>query len=667
MKRFYQSTGGKIILFLICLFSIAGAAASLLAGLYILDNDYNVYTSTDRQIFASKMKKQLFYEGENFLYGLKDPEADKQTVTPRDYDSNVVFEVLDHKDRLIYAIDPELEIDEESVRTFTYEVTFEDGRVILVQTKEDILLDGEWIHHSPVGYETIGVFEHDQNAKMITRTYTVTVGLIKGLPLNDGYNYLWYKIHFFYSIRYVILVLGTASLLLGLISFILLLLGAGHVADKDELVPDLLYSIPWDLMACIWGIVALPICLLIGKFFRTDYLSAGVVFLAGTLIAVPTGIGLCICLASRLKQHTLWKTSLLGKCWRLFWNLVKKCINLLKQLLLNMPLVWRTGLVLLVISALELLALFLARWDPDNYVILWFLEKCLLIPLILLFVLNLRRLEKGAKALAEGNLSYHTETENLFPGVRKSADHLNQIGLGMSRAVEERLKSERMKTELITNVSHDIKTPLTSVINYANLINEEREHPEKVEEYAEVLIRQSDRLKRLLEDLVEASKASTGNLDVDMLPCSASVFLDQIAGEYEEKIRQADLSLVQKLPEKDLIILADGRRMWRLFSNLINNICKYSLPGSRVYLTLEEQDGKAVFSFKNTSREPLNLSEEELLERFTRGDASRHTEGSGLGLSIAKSMADLQGGNLRLTTDGDLFKAVVEFPIVETK
>ena len=252
----------------------------------------------------------------------------------------------------------------------------------------------------------------------------------------------------------------------------------------------------------------------------------------------------------------------------------------------------------------------------------------------------------------------------MFWDLKRHGEDLNNIAKGMAIAVDDRLRSERMKTELITNVSHDIKTPLTSIINYATLISEEKSGNERIDEYTEVLVRQSERLKRLIDDLVEASKASTGNLEVEPVPCSASVFLDQASGEYSEKLEAADLTLVTKAQEKEMTIMADGRRMWRIFDNLMNNICKYAMPGTRVYLSLEEADGRAVFTFKNTSREELDISEEELMERFTRGDKSRNTEGNGLGLSIAKSLAELQGGTLELSIDGDLFKATVSFPVI---
>jgi signal transduction histidine kinase len=220
-----------------------------------------------------------------------------------------------------------------------------------------------------------------------------------------------------------------------------------------------------------------------------------------------------------------------------------------------------------------------------------------------------------------------------------------------------------MKTELITNVSHDIKTPLTSIINYADLIAREKPENEKIAEYCEVLTRQSGKLKRLIEDLVEASKASTGNLEVNPVPCDASIFLQQAGGEYEEKLEAAGLSLVTKLPDREIMILADSRRMWRVFDNLMNNVCKYSQQGTRVYLSLEAEGQEAVITFKNTSARQLDISPEELMERFVRGDSSRNTEGNGLGLSIARSLTELQGGSFSLQVDGDLFKAILRFPI----
>ena len=244
---------------------------------------------------------------------------------------------------------------------------------------------------------------------------------------------------------------------------------------------------------------------------------------------------------------------------------------------------------------------------------------------------------------------------------KKHAENLNKIGEGMSRAVDERMKSERFKTELITNVSHDIKTPLTSIINYVDLLGKEELHNDKAAEYLEVLDRQSSKLKKLIEDLVEASKASTGSLPVSNERIEAGVFLTQTVGEFEEKLSLVGLELIVNKPLEQVYIMADGRHLWRVVDNLMNNICKYAQPDSRVYVNLDSTGECVTITFKNMSKYPLNISGEELMERFVRGDQSRNTEGHGLGLSIAKSLMDLMKGELEIIVDGDLFKVVLRF------
>ena len=226
------------------------------------------------------------------------------------------------------------------------------------------------------------------------------------------------------------------------------------------------------------------------------------------------------------------------------------------------------------------------------------------------------------------------------------------------------MKSEHFQTELITNVSHDIKTPLTSIINYVDLLGKERLDNPKAQEYLEVLSRQSARLKKLIEHLIEASKASTGNLKVELEICDAQVTLVQTIGEYEEKLAQGQIELQIREPDEPVRIKADSRHLWRVFDNLMNNICKYAQPGTRAYVNLERVGDQACITFRNISREPLNITSEELLERFVRGDRSRSMEGNGLGLSIARSLTELMGGKLELTVDGDLFKVVLTFLVI---
>ena len=221
-----------------------------------------------------------------------------------------------------------------------------------------------------------------------------------------------------------------------------------------------------------------------------------------------------------------------------------------------------------------------------------------------------------------------------------------------------------MRTELITNVSHDIKTPLTSIINYVDLIKKEQPENEKINEYVAVLDRQSSRLKKLIEDLVEASKASSGSLKVELSECDAGVLRSQTVGEFDERRKKAELTPVLTVPDMPVKIMADGRHLWRVLENLTSNVCKYSLPGTRVYMDLTVRNGKAVITFKNISKYPLNISGDELMERFVRGDTSRNTEGSGLGLSIARSLTELQGGDMKIDIDGDLFKATLKFDLI---
>ena len=275
--------------------------------------------------------------------------------------------------------------------------------------------------------------------------------------------------------------------------------------------------------------------------------------------------------------------------------------------------------------------------------------------------LCMRRLREAAHHLAEGDLEYQVDKKGLFLDLAKHADDLNSISHGMSKAVEEKMKSERFKTELITNVSHDIKTPLTSIINYVDLLKKEEINNEKASEYIEVLDRQSSRMKKLIDDLVEASKAATGAMKLNLERCQVDVLMMQVLGEYKEKVESADLKIVSKLPDEKPEIMADGRSMWRIFDNLMNNICKYSQPGTRVYQILEADGESVSVTYKNTSIYELEITAEELMERFVRGDKSRSTEGSGLGLSIARNLTELNGGSFNVDIDGDLFKVKMKF------
>lgn len=295
------------------------------------------------------------------------------------------------------------------------------------------------------------------------------------------------------------------------------------------------------------------------------------------------------------------------------------------------------------------------------WVVIYIILKWLCIVGIVAYLIQTQELYKCAKEMAEGNLDRKADTSKMFWVFRAHGEHLNQIRDGMSKAVEARMKSEHLKTELITNVSHDIKTPLTSIINYVDLLQKDDMDEKTRQEYIEVLSRQSARLKKLIEDLVEASKASTGNIQINWAEIDANMLLEQAVAEYEDKLANAGLKVVFTRSELPAVIRADGQHLWRVFDNLLCNISKYAMPGTRVYASVIIDDRKTRIEFKNISRDPLNVSSDELMERFVRGDSSRNTEGSGLGLSIANSLCTLMGAKFRLSIDGDLFKAVITF------
>lgn len=282
--------------------------------------------------------------------------------------------------------------------------------------------------------------------------------------------------------------------------------------------------------------------------------------------------------------------------------------------------------------------------------------------LLLRLLKQWKALEETAAALADGNLLAAVEPEKLFPPLRQHGEHLNSAGLGFARAVNERMQSERLKTELITNVSHDLKTPLTSIVSYVDLLKKEGIAEEPARGYIEVLERQSQRLKKLTEDLVEASKASSGSMPVNKERLDLAELLRQCLGEYAERLSAAELTVVPQLGEGDFVTVADGRLLWRVLDNLFQNTAKYAQPGTRFYVGLEQGSEEKRLVLRNISREALSIAPEELMERFVRGDESRSSEGSGLGLSIARSLMELMGGALSLTLDGDLFKVTLHFP-----
>ena len=442
--------------------------------------------------------------------------------------------------------------------------------------------------------------------------------------------------------------------LLALFCFCFSMASAGHWAGHEGIHLTWLDKIPAD----VWLIVLLCTFFIGWEAF---YYGWGRVFFCAAL--VPLVLLFLCAFAAQCKAGTVLRSALIGRIARFLWRIVRSLFLGLWRIARNLPLLWKTALVMAGVFFLEMLFVLAGYGSVDG---IFVIMKAVELLAALYIALNLRTLQKGGEKLARGDFSSPIDTRYLIGDFKRYGQELNDVQSGLEQAVQEQMKAEHLKTELITNVSHDIKTPLTSIVNYVDLLKKEDIPSPEAREYIAVLDRQSHRLKKLTEDLVEASKASSGVLNVDLQPTDVNVLFSQIEGEYQERLAACQLTLVTQPPAPGTVIRADSRLLSRVMDNLVSNICKYALPSTRVYVVSTLSREAVTISFKNVSRDELNISPDELMERFVRGDASRHTEGSGLGLSIARSLVQLQGGRFDLAIDADLFRADITFPLSES-
>ena len=442
--------------------------------------------------------------------------------------------------------------------------------------------------------------------------------------------------------------------LLALFCFCFSLAAAGHWQGHEGIHLTWLDKIPAD----VWLIVLLCTFFIGWEAF---YYGWGLVFFCAAL--VPLVLLFLCAFAAQCKAGTVLRASLIARIARFLWRIVRSLFLGLWRIAKNLPLLWKTALVMAGVFFLEMLFVLAGYGSVDG---IFVIMKAVELLAALYIALNLRTLQKGGEKLADGDFSSPIDTRYLIGDFKRYGQELNDVQSGLEQAVQEQMKAEHLKTELITNVSHDIKTPLTSIVNYVDLLKKEDIPSPEAREYIAVLDRQSHRLKKLTEDLVEASKASSGVLNVDLQPTDVNVLFSQIEGEYQERLAACQLTLVTQPPAPGTVIRADSRLLSRVMDNLVSNICKYALPSTRVYVVSTLSREAVTISFKNVSRDELNISPDELMERFVRGDASRHTEGSGLGLSIARSLVQLQGGRFDLAIDADLFRADITFPLSES-
>lgn len=461
-----------------------------------------------------------------------------------------------------------------------------------------------------------------------------------------------------------VLIIGSWSIIVFLICLIWLTVVAGHSNGEDGI--KLLFFDKWktEIWLCLMmGIslaIALPLNLVDGYVYNWDevlqrgQIAGDAVFVFGAAAAMTCACFLTVYLSlvRVLKAKTLWKnslTKLLCKMVKYIWqnrsSITKMIVAGVGLFLVNFMVLTGSGFFVLLAMAVDVVAvLYLAKLA---------IEKT--------------RIRKGIMKIAAGDTEYKIPVDNLTGENKEMAEMVNHIGEGIQNAVEKSLKDERLKTDLITNVSHDIKTPLTSIINYVGLLKQEHFEDPKIQRYLDILEQKSQRLKTLTEDVVEASKISSGNINLEFINLNLVEMIHQTTGEFTEKFEKKNLTAVVTVPEEPAIVRVDGRRMWRVIENIYNNAAKYAMPGTRVYADLSMNKNLVLFSLKNVSEYPLNITADELMERFTRGDVSRTTEGSGLGLSIAQNLTKMQGGEFKLYVDGDLFKVTISFPRIRPK
>ncbi len=565
----------------------------------------------------------------------------------------------DYADLLMNNDDIPNNVRESYEKQFSREMTNLAVKIVLHNYTE------ETVEHIYMNYLTDENYQYKftsthviNGSKTNYKGVAVTAYLQHDLVAEDTYYYVMPLVDFLIESRDALIWVSAVSLLVALTLLIFMLCAAGHVKGSEEIQLSRFDKVPTDVILAIYFFFTFFIFALFDEVFIHNDAGVLIFWLFAVIVGIPLYLKLILSIAVRIKSRTLLKNTMIWRILKLIW----RGFLIICDILSKIHLYFKTALVFAAWGLIEFLFLAVGY---DEYTVFWLITRPIIIAALVYFVLMLRRLQKGADELAGGNTYYRVDTKYMLPDLKAHGNALNSLSLGLSRAVEERMKSERMKSELITNVSHDIKTPLTSIISYVDLLKTGGLDSPDAPTYLEVLDKQSARLKKLTEDLIEASKAASGTLSCIPEPTDVNILLSQALGEYEEQLLEAGIEPIYTAADTAAVVMADGRLLWRVFDNLFSNIRKYAMPSTRAYFSCECINGNAVITFRNISDMPIGISADELCERFVRGDESRHTDGSGLGLSIARSLTELQGGCFDITVDGDLFKVTVTFALCE--
>ncbi len=406
----------------------------------------------------------------------------------------------------------------------------------------------------------------------------------------------------------IVVTLICALALIVLLTF--LFCSAGHKSGVEGITLNVIDKIPLEIYISFYVFICiLEIWFL--DFFTYDIVTVAFVCVFG-LIDFMLLIGFALSIATRIKSRTIFKNTVIYIILSFVFKIIKRLLKVLKYFFISIPFIYKTIIITALVFLTDIFLFLNWQFGILSWIIFQFLEKIVIFTAIILMSAQFKDIKNAIRKVSKGEVEYKIDTSNLYLDFKECANDLNNIGQGLATAVEEKTKSERFKTELITNVSHDIKTPLTSIMNYVDLIKKEPCENKKISEYIDVLDRQSHRLKKLTDDLIEASKASSGSINVNLKPLDLNVLLIQAAGEYEEKMSDCSLELVLNYPETPTVVLADGQHLWRVFDNLLNNITKYAQQNTRVYISVEKTAENAIIILKNISKQRLDISGEDL-------------------------------------------------------
>lgn len=450
--------------------------------------------------------------------------------------------------------------------------------------------------------------------------------------------------------------IASISLMCFLICIIYITLATGRCSEDEKIRLTRMDYLPTEVLFIIFIAFVAGLIAFCARLSRQTWEISSSLILTGTMVFLSDAVllTLYLCFVRKIKADIFTSCSLTARTVRILKE------GMRRQRIVNRAVIQFAGITVL--------GLFFAQQAFSNqHVWAIFGLFAVFVHLAVHFMqqaVQRKKILEGILEISSGKLDYKFQTSEFTGDYRELAEKINTIGEGLSNAVEENVKNERLKTELITNVSHDIKTPLTSIINYINLIKMEKIQNEKIENYVTVLEKKSLRLKQLMEDLVEVSKISSGNITLEMQPINMVELIYQTGGEFNEIFENMGLTIITRLPKEPVMILADGNRIWRVVQNLYSNVAKYALKDTRVYVELKVNEGKAEFSIKDISAQEIHKTAQDLSERFVRGDESRGTEGSGLGLSIARNLTVLMNGTFDISLDGDLFTACIAFPVL---